>query len=155
VAILERHKKGNFHLHIAWCGRINLNLMRPLWWGICGGRGQGNVDAQHIRVKQGADRSHRIARYISKYIGKHFEDSPRFNKKRYWASRQTMDDVRRYVMRSADMPAAMNEMVDLLGLDLARFMDANGKTPHFFTFPGGDGLWLAFIPEIHATPPPF
>lgn len=41
VAILEQHAKGNYHLHVAWLGRINLNLMRPLWWAICGGRGEG------------------------------------------------------------------------------------------------------------------
>jgi hypothetical protein len=155
VAIPERHEKGNYHLHIAWCGRINLKLVRRLWWAICGGRGQGNVDAQHIRVKQGGDRSHRIARYISKYIGKHFEASPWFNKKRYWASRQTLEEVRRFVMRATDMPSAIKEMFEFLGIDPARFVDANGKTPHLFHFPGGDGLWLAFIPEIHATPPPF
>ena len=31
VAVLEPHRKGNFHLHVAWCGKVNLNLMRPLW----------------------------------------------------------------------------------------------------------------------------
>jgi hypothetical protein len=155
VAILEQHKKGNYHLHIAWCGRINLNLVRPLWWSICGGRGAGNVDAQHIRVKQGADRSHRIARYISKYIGKSFEDSPRFNKKRYWASRQTMDEVRRYVLNADDMGETIKEVSRMLGLDWSKFFDADGKAQHLFMFPGGDGMWFAFIPEIHATPPPF
>lgn len=100
VAVLERHRKGNYHLHLAWVGRVNLNVMRPLWWAICGGRGAGNVDAQYIKVRQGGDRAHRIASYISKYVGKHFTDNPRFNKKRYRASRQSLEEVRRYVLRA-------------------------------------------------------
>lgn len=163
VAILEQHKKGNYHLHIAWVGRINLNVMRPLWWSVCGGRGEGNVDAQYIKVRSGCDRSDRIAKYISKYVAKHFEDNPRFNKKRYWASRQTLEDARRYVLRSRTLDdngspwscsGAAAEVVAMLGLDMALFIEY-GRTPHLFQFPDGTGWWFSYIPELHSTHPPF
>jgi hypothetical protein len=50
VAVLERHKKGNFHLHAAILGKVSVKIMRGIWWAICGGRGMGNVD---IQFKQG------------------------------------------------------------------------------------------------------
>ena len=160
VAILEKHKKGNYHLHIAWVGRIHLNIMRPLWWTVCGGRGSGNVDAKYIKVRSGCDRADRIAKYISKYVAKHFEENPRFNKKRYWASRQTLEEARRYVLRARtlDNPwsgsGAAAEVAEMLGLDMALFIE-NGRTPHLFLFPDGTGWWFAYIPEVHSTPPPF
>lgn len=157
VAILERHQKGNFHLHVAWVGRIPLNVVRPAWWACCGGRGMGNVQAQYIKVPNGTDRSYRIARYISKYVTKSFMDDPRFNKKRYWASRQTLEDVRRYVLRSGSIEDALREMGQVLGLDWGRFMQLgrNGQIehPHLFLFP--DGCWLAYVPDIHTPPAPF
>jgi hypothetical protein len=161
VAILEQHKKGNYHLHIAWCGRINLNLIRPAWWSVCGGRGSGNVDAQYIKVRQGGDRSARIARYISKYVSKGFEETrdERFNKKRYWASRQTLEEARRYVMNSEQFEGASEELRAFLGLEWGRYLEigkgGEARHPHLFLFPGGDGLWLSFIPELHSPPCPF
>lgn len=158
VAILERHKKGNFHLHVAWCGRINLNVIRPIWWACCGGRGEGNVDAQHIKVRSGLERSSRVASYISKYVSKMFAETGRFNKKRYWCSRQSMADVRRWVLRAGDLAGAMSEVKTMLGLDWGKFMRLNrGKLEpdHMFMFPDGGGLWFNFLPEIHAGAPPF
>jgi len=160
VAILEKHKKGNYHLHVAWCGKINLNLMRPLWWSICGGRGQGNVDAQYIKVRAGLERSDRVAKYISKYVTKSYFDNPRFNKKRYWASRQTMPEVRRYVLRSFDLDSAMGEVRKMLGLDWGKYVDLvpgryGERCQHYFAFPDGGGVWFSFIPEIHGTEVPF
>ncbi|CAG4885094.1 conserved protein of unknown function [Georgfuchsia toluolica] len=163
VGILERHEKGNFHLHVAWCGRINLNVIRPLWWHICGGRGMGNVDAKYIKVREGLERSDRVARYISKYVSKMFEETGRFNKKRYWASRQTLDDVRRYVLSARDLSDALVEVKRFLGLDWSKFIHAEvrnrkvvGIMKHMFHFPDGSGLWFSFIPELHGgTPPPF
>lgn len=159
VAILERHKKGNFHLHVAWVGRINLNVIRPLWWAICGGRGAGNVDAQYIKVRQGLERSDRVAKYISKYVAKMFEEAGRFNKKRYWASRQDMADVRRYVLRAGSMDGVIEEVRRMFCLDWGDFTVARrGKLvpEHVFLFPDGSGLWLNFLPDLHGgAPPPF
>lgn len=158
VAILERHRKGNYHLHLAWCGKVNLNLVRPVWWGCCGGRGQGNVQAEYIKVRTGLDRSSRIASYISKYVTKMFDDLGRFNKKRYWASRQTLVDVKRYVLRSIGLNAAMEEVKAMLGLDWGLFQRLeNGSfvPDHIFLFPDGRGLWFNYIPDLHSPPVPF
>lgn len=156
VAILERHKKGNFHLHVAWVGRVNLNVVRPLWWGCCGGRGCGNVQAQYIRVRQGLLRADSIARYISKYVTKAFETSSRFNKKRYWSSRQTMEEAKRYVLKARTLQDAMVECQQLVGFDPMKYFDMGNKTMRgMFVFPDGSGMWFNFMPDIHGADPPF
>lgn len=159
VAILERHRKGNFHLHVAWLGKVNLNVVRPLWWACCGGRGQGNVQAEYIKAPEGCQRSDKIARYISKYVSKMFEDSGRFNKKRYWASKQSMAEARRYVLAARTLDDAMQEMRKMLGLDFGKFLrlDRGRFVPDsMFMFPDGSGVWLNVIPDIHLTEePPF
>lgn len=155
VAVLERHKKGNFHLHVAWVGKVNLNVTRGIWWAVCGGRGQGNVDSQYIKVKQGLERADRVAKYISKYTTKHFEETGRFNKKRYWASRQTMEEARRYVLKAASLDAAIQSTMKQLGLDAANFtVNRKGRLEldHMFYFPDGSGIWINVIPDIHIPP---
>lgn len=159
VGVLERHDKGNFHLHVAWCGRVNVNNVRRLWLlALGGGKGCGNIDAKHIRVQSGGERSSKIARYLSKYVAKSFEDSPRYNKKRYWASRQTLEAARRYVLTADTLDGAIRQMAAMLGLDYARFLVAEKGhlvSHNMFAFPDGGGMWLNYIPEIHGTPPPF
>ena len=149
VAVLERHRKGNFHLHLAWCGKVNLNVMRPLWYLACGGNGQGNVDSKYIKVARGCERSAVISRYISKYVCKHFEMHSEFNKKRYWASRQALPEVQRFILNCGDVSGALGELMSWMQF---RFEDRH----NFFIFPGGEGFWWNFIPELHDTsPPPF
>lgn len=157
VAILESHQKGNFHLHVAWVGKINVNLIRKMWLSIVGASG-GNIDAKYIKVPHGHDRSSRIAGYISKYVTKSFQQNPRFNKKRYWASKQAMEEVRRYVLRALVLDDAMEEVQRLLGLDFGKFMVCrNGrfKTENLFLFPDGGGAWINFLPGVHDSDPPF
>lgn len=158
VAILEQHKKGNYHLHVAWVGKINVQLVRKMWLSIVGGRGAGNIDAKYIKVPAGHDRSARIARYISKYVTKSFEDNPRFNKKRYWASKQSLEEARRYVLRALTLEHAMEEVKRLLGLDWARYFklqDGGFKADHVFIFPNGGGAWFSYLPDVHDPGPPF
>jgi len=158
VAILEQHKKGNYHLHVAWVGRINVQLVRKMWLAVVGSGG-GNIDAKHIKVAPGHDRSSRIARYISKYVSKSFEDNPRFNKKRYWASKQSLEDARRYVLRALTLEGAMEEIKRLLGLDYGKFLVlSQGQPPklqNMFMFPDGSGAWINYLPDIHDSGPPF
>lgn len=159
VGILEKHEKGNYHLHVAWCGRVNVGIVRKLWLlAIGGGKGCGNIDAKHIKVQSGGDRSTRIARYISKYVSKHFIDSPRYNKKRYWASRQTLEEARRYVLKADTLDGAIEQMRRMLGLDFGKFnvVGRGGlRVENLFLFPDGGGLWLNYIPELHGVEPPF
>ena len=159
VAILERHQKGNFHLHVAWCGKVNVKLLRRSWEAVAGGRGQCNIDAKYIKAPHGHDRASRIARYISKYVTKSFLDNPRFNKKRYWASRQTLEEVRRYVLNALEISGALSEVQQLLGLDWSRFLQADCggqiRMRNFFPFPCGGGLWINYLPDVHGVDPPF
>lgn len=163
VAVLEHHKKGNYHLHVAWVEepgqKINLNLVRGCWWAVLGGRGLGNVDAKFIRVRAGLDRADRVAKYISKYTTKHYEQDGRFNKKRYWASRQAVADPRRVVMNSRTVSDALDEVMKAHGLNMADYMKQGDKGIVFdglFVFPDNSGFWMTYIPDKHGgTPPPF
>ena len=159
VAILEKHQKGNYHLHVAWCGRVNVQLVRRMWLAVIGGgKGCGNIDAKLIKVKAGGDRASRIARYISKYVAKHFEEDSRFNKKRYWASRQTLPECRRYVLSQVGADDVLAEVARVLGLDWSKFMVVqNGKSrmDNVFIFPDEFGLWVNYIPELHDPGAPF
>ena len=119
-----------------------------------GGKGSGNIDAKKIKVQSGGDRASRIARYISKYVGKHFEDTPRYNKKRYWASRQTLEEARRYILNADTLDGAINEASVFLGLDLAKFQtlfQGQIRNHNLFVFPDGGGMWINYIPELHGV----
>jgi hypothetical protein len=157
VAILEQHQKGNYHLHVAWVGKINVQLVRKMWLSIVGAGG-GNIDAKQIKVPPGHDRSSRIARYISKYVSKSFQDDPRFNKKRYWASKQSLEEARRYVLRALTLDDAMQEIKRLLGLDYGKFLvwkNNEAKAQNMFMFPDGSGAWINYLPDIHDPGAPF
>lgn len=155
VAVLERHKKGNLHLHVAITGWINIKLARGIWWAVCGGRGEGNVDVQ-FRKFPGSSRlsaSARIARYISKYVTKTFTETAchRFNKKRYWASRHDLPDARRIILNGMEPGEALQELCAYFGLDpLIVVRDRHA----FFLFGQSEGFWYSFDSH-HATPPPF
>jgi len=163
VAVLEKHKKGNYHLHVAWVEapgqKVNLNLVRGCWWAVLGGRGQGNVDAQYIKVRAGVERADRVAKYISKYTTKHFEEDSRFNKKRYWASRQDMAAVRRFVLNTVTVSESLSVVQKMWGLDLGDYLrkgrDGRMQYDGFFPFPDGSGFWMTYIPDKHGGSPPF
>ena len=164
VAVLEKHKKGNYHLHVAWVEspgqKVNLNLVRGCWWAVLGGRGSGNVDAQYIKVRAGLERADKVAKYISKYTTKHFEECARFNKKRYWSSRQTMEEARRYILTAHTVADALAAVRSMFGLDWADYLVVGRRGEmHWdglFPFPDGTGFWLTYIPDKHGgAPPPF
>jgi len=119
VATLEKHKKGNFHLHAAIVGRVHINTIRKIWCKINGGKGSGNVDIKFYQHKTVTERLAGVARYVSKYITKQVENFD-FNKKRYWASRSS-DALRspsRIILSSSDMASALAELAGVLCLDL-------------------------------------
>jgi hypothetical protein len=158
VAVLEQHKKGNYHLHVALAGFLNLNVANRIWWSICGGRGQGSLNLPKglkRRMASRSERSSKIASYISKYVTKGFGDSDRFNKKRYWASRQTLAEVRRYVLRSRTVEEGMAEVRAMLGIEWSDFFTLGDgmavRAEDLFFFPDGSGVWINFLPGKHRT----
>lgn len=137
VAVLERHKKGNYHLHAAIVGRINVNHIRRIWWSICGGRGCGNVDVKMRRNCTDHKRRAGLAKYVSKYVSKQVGQTE-FNKKRYWSSRHKLPDVRRYILNADDLMASLVEVAGLLSLD------AGVLVADAFRFGGGVGAWFSY-----------
>lgn len=148
VATLEKHKKGNLHLHAAINAKVPINTIRGIWWAICGGKGMGNVD---ISFKQGMSEYQRrsgVAKYVSKYIVKQMENFD-FNKKRYWASRHTLEAVQRIILKSKDLGSALVELVEILGLDLAAVQES------IFTFDAnlGKGAWFDYDSKMQKEVP--
>jgi hypothetical protein len=160
VAVLEKHKKGNYHLHVAWVEapgqKVNINLVRSCWWAVLGGRGKGNVDAQFIKVRAGLERSDRVARYISKYTTKNLDVDCRFNKKKYWASRQQLPSARRTILRASDSKEALDEVLRTYGINLADYVTNCPKRglvhQNLFFYPDGSGFWINYIPELNRPP---
>jgi hypothetical protein len=155
VAVLEMHEKGNYHLHAAIKGNVNVKLIRRLWLICCGGRGNergadslGNVDVSYKRNITGHKRRSGISRYISKYITK--QVSAGFNKKRYWSSRTELPAVERYVLGADCVLGALVELCQFLGLDVLVLLNKK----RVFIFPDQSGSWFSYDDEL-AIPPPF
>lgn len=147
VAVLERHKKGNLHLHAAICGNVNIKTIRQLWWVCCGGRGLGNVDISFKHNLTSYQRRAGVAKYVSKYITKQANVAA-FNKKRYWASRHKLPPVERYVLNGSNVVEGLMEFVNLFGLDFKVTLQGA------YQFADGAGLWFDFS-EAMALPPDF
>lgn len=97
VAVLERQKRGAWHIHVAVSGRQNWKVLRSIWLSVISKSGTdgavndslGNGKMRALFRKlggKGRSMRHRIATYIAKYVGKD-ADATTFNKKRYWTSR--------------------------------------------------------------------
>jgi hypothetical protein len=148
VAVPEMHAKGNYHLHAAISGHVNIKIIRQLWWVCCGGRGQGNVDISFKAHVSDLKRRAGVSKYVSKYITK--QQFTAFNKKRYWSSRHALPPVRRYVLGGDNVYSGLLELAEILGLADYKVMDKK----RVFFFPNGSGCWFSYSEEL-ALPPPF
>jgi hypothetical protein len=146
VAVLEKHKKGNYHMHAAIVGHINVKHIRALWWSCCGGRGMGNVDIKCRHDLPVYQRRAGLARYVSKYITKQAEQVE-FNKKRYWASRHQLPALLRLILKADDAVAALAEIASFMALDASKLFQAA------FMFDGGMGAWFSFDDDLADSPP--
>lgn len=152
VAVLEQHQDSeHLHLHIATYSKhkMNLEVMRRIWWDICGGRGMGNVDVRYIK-QQGYKGTERIARYLSKYISKGFDSIERFNKKRYWVSDRNLPEAQKMWLRARDLSEAISEIYQRTSGAIEFGREGGG----FFMFPDGSGFWFSVQPG-QGSPPPF
>ena len=153
VAVLEKHKKGNYHLHAAICGRINIKLIRRLWFISLGGKGcesgsftPGNID---LSFKQGVSEHKRragCAKYVSKYVAKQ-AGYVEFNKKRYWSSRHKMPAVRRYILKATDAKQALFDVSNMFALRGFALIE------RAFIFGAGVGAWFSYDDDLAAVPP--
>lgn len=112
VVVLERHKSGNFHIHFATNGWMDVRTVRLLWHRvltnnyslreiIAGAASPGNVDVGVPR------RSRKISGYLAKYLGKTFAGLHDQRIKRFASSKQIAPPVR----RRSRMPASNGEHV--------------------------------------------
>lgn len=150
VAVPEPHPSNpnHWHVHAAVRGRVHVNVARGIWWALCGGRGEGNVDARFIKCRGGLDRSLRVARYISKYISKSFEASPdSAGRHRYRAARVTLQRRSVLVLEAASCVEALAVLLDRLSL-------TRGDVQVFF-FADYSGFWFSCDGNLAQGPPPF
>ncbi len=162
VSVLEKHKKGNYHLHAAIVGRANIKLIRKIWYSIVGhsgGKPNGQID---VSFRPGVS-SHRrmagLAKYVSKYVSKQI-DQVEFNKKRYWSSKTAIPEPRRHILNSTNMMDALKEVCARLSLDFDVLSEAvNSKK--IFASRDGDGrlddssgcIWFGFDDWMLSSPP--
>jgi hypothetical protein len=165
VAVAERHPTNpkHWHLHVAVNGWHKINVTRPLWWAVMGGRGMGTIQMEAGRAYHlpPEERSMRIARYLSKYITKSFADESMADKKRY--SRSRFDAAAISVLTLVAKPdrerglltaAVMDELRETLGVDLGTVIEAS-RSGNGFVFPDGGGFWLQLASGWSQPPPPF
>jgi hypothetical protein len=81
--VLEYQKRGAIHLHIAVKGFQDVRLLRRCWYKVVG-NGQGQVNVKGPRPGSSPVK---LARYLSKYIGKDLDAHPReAGENRYFCS---------------------------------------------------------------------
>lgn len=156
VAVLERHKKGNLHLHAAIVGHFHINTARRIWL-LCvgGGKGCGNIDVRYRKDLSPIKRRSGLSKYVSKYISKQI-DGVEFNKKRYWCTKHSLQAPRRIILRADEISEGVIELCEFLGLDCA----AVQSVAYFYDvkttkqLPGGKGFWFEYDDDI-ACPVPF
>ena len=158
VAVLEQHKKGNYHLHVVINKHVPINVMRGCWWVCCGGRGLGNVDVSYKKHLTDFQRRAGCARYVSKYLSKQVKMAQFFNKKRYWSSKGALPPVKRYVLDAKWIRDALLEFAGIMGLDtfVIQKMTSESiekKKSGVFVFPNMSGAWLNYQDVMAAACP--
>lgn len=168
VATVERHKSGFLHIHAAMNGHFPLKIAHRCWQIANGGTGAekgahalGTIDLDK-RTRGRKRPPERIARYISKYLVKDFEDDSRLNAKRYWASRADLPAVRRCYLRSSDQSGAWQVFARFMGFSFEEqrelmegrrlFAADDGKTI-WYEWPGGlsPPCALDHVPNLSAA----
>jgi hypothetical protein len=146
VAVLERHKKGNYHIHAAINSYLDVKIVRALWWKAVGGKGQGNIDVSFKHHLSRSSRLRGVAKYVSKYLSKDSEENI-FNKKRYMSSRHEMPEKLTFLSNASSLMDALKEARS----KFSAHIDSKGD---FFPFLDGSGFWLN-VNEDNFSPFPF
>jgi hypothetical protein len=161
VCVCEPHPSNpdHLHLHAAIRGRLTSREMvsfRRCWYVALGGKGTERGPAApggfNIQNRGGAGgtlrRMDKIASYISKYITK--DVTGEFNKKRYWASKIDLKEVRGYWLKARNIADALMEFCKDFDFSIP-----SGKHD-FFSARGIDLVWMRHCPEDSVlSPVPF
>lgn len=127
VCVFERQKRGAWHAHIAVQkvlshyvagGRMvrSYDLLRSMWRGVVGAD-NGNVDVS--RNKRVARSSAKLAAYLSKYIGKTFDENDK-HVNAYSASGRALQAALTFRTYSSSMVDGIADLYDLLESDMAQ-----------------------------------
>ncbi|MGA7180897.1 MAG: hypothetical protein WBX11_15115 [Thiobacillaceae bacterium] len=162
VAVPELHGSGeHFHIHVAINGYLKAELMRRCWQIALGGRGNergqdalGNVDIKSRRYgKPGPSDSVKIARYLSKYITKGYLENHRFNRKRYWASRDIrLPEETGEWLSATEKSGVINELVERFGGSMFGSMISNGL---YMPETGRPMIFMRWMPDMGELDVPF
>lgn len=128
VAVPEVQERGALHVHIASKGFIDVTFLRGCWYRALGGdvsdsrdttRGQVDITSPAQRrwgTEKGAWSSKLLARYLTKYLHKTFDET-QAEKRRYWSARSVRrPEAERVWLCSSDMWNAIPELIDMLRL---------------------------------------
>ena len=147
VAVFERQKRGAWHAHIA-VRKVqshylrkgvlvkSYDLLRSMWRGVVGSD-NGNVDVS--RNKRVNRSSAKLAAYLSKYIGKTFDQAEK-HLNSYSASGRDIPSPVLERMLTANQSDAIAAMMDLIAPDLARAGELHQ------VFIDGGGYYLCLSP---------
>lgn len=135
LAVLEKQERGSYHIHVAVKGRQDIRWLLRCWllaigqsmedvsaWLVGGLKlgdkslGAVNVEPPNKRWGSGSKQWKRdkLSGYLTKYIGKEFEDSDKFAKK-YWHSKNIMKPVvERFWLKADNYLQAVIEAHDLV-----------------------------------------
>ena len=99
VAVPEKQERGAYHIHMAVCGYQDIPLLRACWYRALGGnisdkgeqvKGQIDVTSQGRRFSNNVKPAwdiEKLVQYLTKYIGKSFEQDNKLGQARYSKSR--------------------------------------------------------------------
>lgn len=135
LAVLEKQERGAYHIHVAVKGRQDIKWLLRCWllsigqpveevndWYIRGvklaDKSFGSVNVEPPRKRWGGVskqwQRNKLAGYLTKYIGKEFEESDKGSKK-YWHSRlEQRPQVERFWLKALTYEQAIIEAHDLV-----------------------------------------
>lgn len=153
VAVSEPHptNPGHWHIHVACRGGVMIRTANKIWWAICGGRGEGNVDVKRFKTIDGDCGSMALARYISKYVVKGFgldDDSREEGERRFRAAIIPLCERHKLIVEADAPELALRNLLKMFRL-------GRGDLQVFF-YRDGSGFWFSCSGEVaDESPPPF
>jgi hypothetical protein len=134
LAVLEKQERGSLHIHVAVQGKQDIRWLLRCWllaigqplddvngWftdGIkLGERSLGAVNVEPPKKRWGGAHKQwkrdKLAGYLTKYIGKEFEEADKHAKK-YWHSRNVKKpEIRRFWLKAKSYAEAVEEAHDM------------------------------------------
>lgn len=135
LAVLEKQDRGAFHIHVAVVGKQDIRWLLRCWllaigqplqdvneWLVGGSklgeRSLGAVNVEPPKKRWGGTQKNwqrnKLAGYLTKYIGKEFEEGDK-NAKKYWHSRNVVKPkIEKHWLRAKTFAEAVAEAHDLV-----------------------------------------